>query len=375
MVNALPGRNAIIMRGVSTGTSEYRTDSQVSVYLDDQPMTSNSQQVDVRAIDIERIESLPGPQGTLFGSSSQTGTLRYITNKPDTTKFGAQLDIEVGTTKGGEPSYDVSGWVNFPVTENIAVRGVGFLREEGGYVDNVLGTDAARRFDNADVVEDDWNDYEVVGGRVAARWQINPNWEATFSLIGQASDSDGAWETDPALGDNKITRFFDEYLDDDWAQVSLNFKGDLGFAELSVTGSYFYRKTDYEWDQAPTTSGARSYYGDLRQRATSTTRASRSARLQLAEAEPFRVRDPPDLARREPLQVAGRRLLRRRLRLVGQRRERPALHATRALVLRALSMPAPAAPSYDVPCPLPETSTTTRTFSIARSSRPRSSAR
>ena len=83
LVNAIPGRNDIIMRGISTGTGEYYTDSQVAVYLDDQPMTSSSQQVDVRLIDIERIEVLPGPQGTLFGSSSQSGTIRYVTNKPD----------------------------------------------------------------------------------------------------------------------------------------------------------------------------------------------------------------------------------------------------------------------------------------------------
>ena len=76
LVNAIPGRNDIIMRGISTGTGEYYTDSQVSVYLDDQPMTSSAQQVDVRLIDIERIEVLPGPQGTLFGSSSQSGTIR-----------------------------------------------------------------------------------------------------------------------------------------------------------------------------------------------------------------------------------------------------------------------------------------------------------
>ena len=139
LVNAIPGRNDIIMRGISTGTGEYYTDSQVAVYLDDQPMTSSSQQVDVRLIDIERIEVLPGPQGTLFGSSSQSGTIRYITNKPDFAGFSSQVDAELGTTKGGEQSYDVSGHVNIPVSDSIAVRVVGFYAQEGGYVDNVLG--------------------------------------------------------------------------------------------------------------------------------------------------------------------------------------------------------------------------------------------
>ena len=124
-----PGRNNIVMRGITTGSDEFYTDSQVSIYLDDQPMTSNSQQVEVQLIDLARIESLPGPQGTLFGSSSQAGTIRYITNKPDTTAFSASFDGSLGTTKGGEESYDVSGHLNFPITDDFAVRVVGFYSQ------------------------------------------------------------------------------------------------------------------------------------------------------------------------------------------------------------------------------------------------------
>ncbi len=145
LVNSMPGRNSIIMRGISTGSAEYYTDSQVAVYLDDQPLTSISQQVDVQLIDIARVESLPGPQGTLFGSSSQSGTLRYITNKPDPADFSAQFDGEIGTIKGGEESYFTSGHLNIPVSDNFAVRVVGFYNSEGGYVDNVLGEDVRGR--------------------------------------------------------------------------------------------------------------------------------------------------------------------------------------------------------------------------------------
>ena len=81
VISSTPGRNSIVIRGISTGSAEYRIDSQVSVYLDEQPMTAISQQVDVRLIDIERVETLPGPQGTLFGSSSQAGTIRYVTEQ------------------------------------------------------------------------------------------------------------------------------------------------------------------------------------------------------------------------------------------------------------------------------------------------------
>ena len=261
MVSWQPGSNAIIMRGVATSSAEFRTDSQVSVYLDEQPMTAISQQVGVRPIDLERIESLPGPQGTLFGSSSQTGTLVYVTNKPDVSGFSSQMDMEVSTTDGGEESYDVSGHVNIPVSDTVAVRAVGFYSAEGGYVDNVFGTTLDGQFDNADAVEEDWNDYTVYGGRLAARWQISPAWESTLSLIGQVGENEGGWESDPALGDYKITRFMDELYEDSWYQASLNVKGDLGFADLSVTGSYFDRDIKYEYDNANYDQWRSAYYG------------------------------------------------------------------------------------------------------------------
>jgi len=263
LVNAIPGRNDIIMRGISTGTGEYYTDSQVAVYLDDQPMTSSSQQVDMQLIDIERIEVLPGPQGTLFGSSSQSGTIRYVTNKPNFAGFSSQIDVEAGTTKGGEESYDFSGYVNIPLTNNVAIRAVGFYAHDGGYVDNVFGENLVGTADNADVVEKDWNDYSAFGGRVAALWQINQEWDASLSLISQSSDTNGDWLTDPAIGDYKIVSFFDEFRDDDWYQASTTIKGDLGFAELSMTASYFDRDIVYEWDNTLYENWRTYYTGGL----------------------------------------------------------------------------------------------------------------
>ncbi len=265
LVNALPGRNDVIMRGISTGTGEYYTDSQVAIYLDDQPMTSSAQQVDLQLIDIERIEVLPGPQGTLFGSSSQSGTIRYVTNKPNFAGFSSQVDVEAGTTRGGEPSYDASGYLNIPLSDSVALRAVGFYAHEGGYVDNVLGgnlrLDPADQVTNADVVEKDWNDYSLYGGRLAARWQINPQWEASLSYVTQYSESKGDWLTDPAIGDYKIVSFFDEHREDEWYQTSASIKGDLGFAELSVTASYFDRDIVYEWDNTLYENWRTAYYG------------------------------------------------------------------------------------------------------------------
>src|SRR5688572_2563748 len=247
-VSYIPGQNTIVMRGIAISTGQFRVDSLVSVYLDDQPMTAISQQPDVRLVDIERIEALPGPQGTLFGSSSQAGTLHYVTNKPDVSGYSSEFSAEVGTTEGGDASYDVSGWVNIPVSDNFAMRAVGFWSEEGGYVDNVLGTDLMGFRTNADVAEDDQNVYRTTGGRLAGLWTINPSWDLLLTGIYQRGDTAGTWETDPFLGKNKVTRFYDEWRDDEWYTTSGTLKGDLGFAELSLTASYFNRRVDYQFD-------------------------------------------------------------------------------------------------------------------------------
>ncbi len=248
IVTTWPGQNSIIIRGITTGAAEYRIDSTVSIYLDEQPMTSITQQADVRLVDIERVEVLPGPQGTLFGSSAQAGTIAYVTTKPDISGFSSEVSTEIGTTKGGGESYDVSGWVNIPVTDNFAMRVVGFWSEEGGYVDNVLGPTLMGDATNADIAEKDQNAYRQTGGRVAGLWSLTEDWNLSLTGIYQRSDTMGHWDTDPALGDHKITRFFDDWRDDEWYTASATLKGDLGFAELSLTGSYFNRDINYEFD-------------------------------------------------------------------------------------------------------------------------------
>ncbi len=259
-VSYVPGQSVIVMRGIGLGTGEFRIDSKVSVYLDDQPMTSISQQADVRLIDIARVESLPGPQGTLFGSSAQAGTLHYVTNKPDVSGFSSEVSAEIGTTTGGSESYDISSWVNIPLTDNFAMRAVGFWSEEGGYVDNVFGEDMFGFKDNANVAEDDQNIYRTEGGRLSGLWTINEDWNLLMTGIYQRGDTMGTWETDPFLGDNKVTRFYDEWRDDTWWTAAATLNGDLGFAQLSLTGSYFDRRIDYQWDNTNYTQYLSYYY-------------------------------------------------------------------------------------------------------------------
>ena len=187
MNSTVPGRNSLVIRGISSGGFQYRTDAQVAVYLDEQPMTTNSQQVGIRAIDMARIESLAGPQGTLFGSSSQTGTIRYITNKPNHNGVGGHVEARYGTTKGGAGSYDLNAHINLPVVEDkFALRAVGYTSLDGGYVDNVFGTTLAGNFDNTAVVEEDFNEYEADGGRIHALWNMSDKW-SVLATLGNAS--------------------------------------------------------------------------------------------------------------------------------------------------------------------------------------------
>ena len=135
-----PGRNSVKFRGVSTGTGEYYTDSTSAIYFDETPLTFSSQQLWPAMVDIARVESLPGPQGTLFGAAALAGTVRVVTNRPDTTGYSGQVYAEYFDTQGGDGSYAVNGWLNVPLIEDtLAMRFVGHTRDEGGWIDNVLG--------------------------------------------------------------------------------------------------------------------------------------------------------------------------------------------------------------------------------------------
>ena len=243
-----PGRTSLVMRGVSTGSYEYRLGSQVAVYLDDQAMTTSAQHISVRAIDMERIETLPGPQSTLFGSSSQTGTLRLITNKPDPSGFSGEVSMDIGSTEDGATSYDVSGHVNIPLSDNFAIRAVAYTSSDGGWIDNVLGSSYSGNFDNANVVQNDYNEFDTDGGRIAALWNISEGWSGLFSYVAESTESRGEWENDPSLGEHRIVRFTVDNRQDEWYSIALTLKGDLGFANLTVAAAHFDRDFAYAWD-------------------------------------------------------------------------------------------------------------------------------
>ena len=256
MVSSNPQQNEITMRGLTSGTGEWYSDSQVAVYLDEQPMTTASQQVNIRGVDMERIESLQGPQGTMYGSSSQAGTIRYISNKPNHNGISGQLETSYGFTKGGDDSYDLNGHLNIPlIDDQLAMRVVAYQSKDGGYVDNLYGQSLSGNFDNADLVggvggvDKNQNEGSIAGGRIAFLWEMTDDWSGLLTVVGEQSKYDGHWDTDPSLGDHKITAFADDQSDSKWYSTAFSLTGDLGFAELSATVTHLERDISYLHDQ------------------------------------------------------------------------------------------------------------------------------
>jgi len=238
-----PGIVSVYFRGVAEGTASFLADSSAAVYLDEQPLTLRVWQPEVRIVDMERIEALPGPQGTLYGAGSQSGTLRYITNKPDSAGFHADASLDGHTVEHGDEGYDLSGVLNLPLGKKAAIRLVGFSARDAGYIDNVLGESLGRTFDNADVVDNDVNAVEYLGGRAAVRWLAGENWTVDVGVVHQQLDSGAFSDEDLPRAGRELASvsFLEASHSDDWTQFALTVQGNLGWSELTSATSYFAR--------------------------------------------------------------------------------------------------------------------------------------
>ncbi|MBA3577298.1 MAG: TonB-dependent receptor [Sphingomonas sp.] len=276
------GGYVIYMRGVATGGDGNHSGSlpSVGVYLDEQPVTTIGGALDVHIYDIARIESLAGPQGTLYGASSQAGTIRIITNKPDLTAMYGRVDGELNTVAHGGMGGSLEGMINVPMGDRIALRAIAFYRREGGYIDNVPGS---RTFcgdpivdpdtgdtvgcefngftvDNAGLVDNDINSREVYGGRAALKIDLNDNWTVTPAIMHQSSRLNGFLGYDPTLGDLNVQRFKDDYYEDKFTQVALTVEGRISNFDLTYAGAYLDRPTEGLNDYIDYTQAYDDYY-------------------------------------------------------------------------------------------------------------------
>ena len=249
-VQRRPGQGQIFMRGISDGGNNNQSlqGPAVAIYLDESPVTMIGDNLDVHVYDIERVESLTGPQGTLYGAASQAGNLKIITKKPSS-EFDSGFNLSAESTRGGDGSTMVEGFVNIPLSQNAALRFVGFNDRDGGFIDSVNDSItypvSGITRSNEVFVEDNFNDAVKDGYRAALRVDLNENWQIDVNYMGQETSTNGVWDHNPdELGEYNVSRFYDDKTHDEWTRFSATVTGDLGFADLTFTTSSLER--DFE---------------------------------------------------------------------------------------------------------------------------------
>jgi len=250
-----PGNAQMTLRGISSGTnSSAGSLPTVGMYLDEQPVTTISGPIDIHMYDIARVEVLPGPQGTLYGASSQAGTVRVITNKPDPSRFEGGYNLELNTIKNGTVGGTAKGFVNLPISEKVAARLVGWYEERSGYIDNVHGTviGSGVERNNAGFEKDHYNTVSLMGARAALRIDLNDNWTVTPAVIAQQTNTDGKFSQqhwyDPTRGsalpdELSIKEFSPTHASDDWVDAMLTVQGKIGNFDITYAGGALRRDT------------------------------------------------------------------------------------------------------------------------------------
>jgi outer membrane receptor protein involved in Fe transport len=295
-----PGASSIFIRGLSTDSPGLQiagtagAQPTVALYINDAPASLVGRNLDLYAVDLQRVEVLAGPQGTLFGASAMGGAVRYITNKPDTSAFSAGFNSSYAFTKGGDESVAGDAFINIPIVQDkLAVRAVFYTDSQGGYIDNIAGTyqmpfngnvgvagklptgnpllvtraisscvgisnctgslyraPTRQTINNDAFVEDNYNDASYRGGRIALTWNVNEDWSVDLMHVRQELDTDGVFDFEPDVGDLKVTKFGDNSLKDRVNLSTWAVNGRLGALDVIYTGSFMKHRATQVADYA-----------------------------------------------------------------------------------------------------------------------------
>ncbi len=306
-----PGQNEVFMRGLSAGSQASQGSAStglfpnVAIYLDNQSVSMPNRNLDIYAVDLNRIEVLEGPQGTLFGSGAESGVIRYITNQPKIDVTEGSVKAGYGTTAGGDNNSDVQAVINLPIIpEHVAFRAVVYNDERGGYINNVPGTFTRENSDigihyggyaavngacpngkppggsgycvppgspsinNAAQVGDAINPVTYQGIRAQLLYQINDDWDVLLGQLYQSTDSKGVFYQQPDSSDGvplaplQVTLFNPSYNKDAAEQTSLTVDGKFGPLKAVYTGGYLVRNIQQQGDY---TNYSRGVYADYYQ--------------------------------------------------------------------------------------------------------------
>ena len=306
--SAGPGEGNIYMRGLSVGVGGVQGSGtvgqwpNVAVYLDEQSTSIPGRNLNVYAADLERIEVLEGPQGTLFGAGAQAGVLRYITNKPKMGVTEGSVTAGYGTTAHGDNNSDVTAVLNLPIGEKTALRAVIYTDSKGGYIDNVPATFTRRGTDlgfarrtagqvpvdsvvanNYDIAARDINTVDYKGIRVGIAHEINDDWNLLLTQSYQQMNVGGVFYQHPYASDCptptnaatcttaatgtvqgkplqelQVNLFSDTFTEDKFSNTALTVNGKVGALDLVYSGAYLTRNA---YQQGDYTNYARGVWG------------------------------------------------------------------------------------------------------------------
>jgi len=259
------GQAQLSMRGVSSARLNHANPnipSTVSLYFDETPISTSGFNPDSALFDLDRIEVLRGPQGTLFGASSMSGAIRLIPKDPTFDGLEGSVSVSGFATEDGSGSYQGHGVINLPVNDRFALRGVAYSIANGGYIDNIYSG------------EDDYNDETIAGGRLAGLWDVTDALSVKSMVMYQEMDAGGRAQeqraNDPAetttgfgydlalpgesdeqlviTDERQNVKFVDDEFEDQFLLASLQFDLELDqYAVTSIT-SYFDREMENTLD-------------------------------------------------------------------------------------------------------------------------------
>ncbi len=265
-----PGQSQVAIRGISAGQvvrDQPGVKESVGIYLDESAISVALFTPDLDLFDLERIEVLRGPQGTLFGAGSSSGTLRYITAQPNVEAFGGSYELTASDIQGGEFGGNAKAAVNIPLSDTAAIRVVGYYDELGGFIDSIYPDRATRH---------DVNSGKRTGGRIALLFQPNEQLAITPRFVYQQLDTDGYpriddWnilgnpytttQTPVTAGKREQVTQLREGLDDNFRLADLKITYDFGPVSLTSISTYTNRDVTVLRDASQLTGSVSAQLG------------------------------------------------------------------------------------------------------------------
>ena len=265
VVDRGPGSRLYTMRGISAGIVPLGA-ATVGVYIDEMPVTANGFQPDLKLFDLERVEVLRGPQGTLYGEGSMGGTVRMITPNPNPAAFDTKIAVDYSSTKRGGDNVSVNGMVNVPISDSAALRLTAYSRDIDGFIDRVaqpggvvadfnavfgLPPNTIPVLDSGPIAgAKNINDEQTYGGRASFLVDVTDKLTIKLSYLLQESEYGHRNTEIPSQGKFNTNFYLDEEVDDELDLANLSITYDLGWATLISSSSIYERTRDSLSDNA-----------------------------------------------------------------------------------------------------------------------------